>query len=80
MIKPPVADIGRAVRQALQEDLPHGDITTAVLFPAPVPAHASIVAQQSLVVAGLAAAIHVFRTIDPSLVLSIHRQDGDRAQ
>lgn len=80
MVKAPVADISRAVRLALQEDLPHGDVTTAVLFPSPVPACANIVAQQSLVVAGLAAALHVFRAIDPSLVLSIHRQDGERAQ
>ncbi|MCE9537006.1 MAG: nicotinate-nucleotide diphosphorylase (carboxylating), partial [Nitrospirae bacterium] len=80
MVRPPVADISRAVRLALQEDLPHGDVTTSVLFPSPVPARARIVAQQSLVVAGLAAAIHVFRAIDPTLVLSIHRQDGDRAQ
>jgi nicotinate-nucleotide pyrophosphorylase (carboxylating) len=80
MVRPPVADIGRAVRRALQEDLPHGDVTTAALFPSAVPARARIVAQQSLVVAGLTAAIHVFRAIDPSLVLSIHRQDGDMAQ
>lgn len=80
MIKTPVADISRAVRLALQEDLPHGDVTTAVLFPAPIPARASIVAQQSLVVAGLAAAIQVFRAIDPSLVLFMHHRDGDLAQ
>lgn len=80
MVKPPVADISRAVRLALQEDLPHGDVTTAALFPSPVPARARIVAQQSLVVAGLTAAIHVFRAINPSLVLSIHRQDGEIAQ
>lgn len=80
MVRPPVADISRAVRLALQEDLPHGDVTTAVLFPSAVPARARIVAQQSLVIAGLAAAIQVFRAIDPSLVLSIHRQDGDLAQ
>lgn len=80
MVRPPVADISRAVRLALQEDLPHGDVTTAVLFPSAVPARARIVAQQSLVVAGLAAAIQVFRAIDPSLVLSIHRQDGEQAE
>ena len=80
MVRPPVADISRAVRLALQEDLPHGDVTTAVLFPSTVPARARIVAQQSLVVAGLAAAIQVFRAIDPSLVLSIHRQDGEQAE
>jgi nicotinate-nucleotide pyrophosphorylase (carboxylating) len=79
MVRPPVADIGRAVRLALQEDLPLGDVTTAALFPSPALALARIVAQQSLVVAGLAAAVRTFRTVDASLVLSIHRQDGERA-
>ena len=80
MVKPPVTDIQRAVRLALQEDLRLGDVTTAILFPAPSPAVARIVAQQSLVVAGLAAAVHVFRTVDASLALSIQRQDGDCAR
>lgn len=80
MVKAPVADIRRAVRLALQEDLPHGDVTTAVLFPSPVPARARIVAQQSLVVAGLAAALKTFRTVDPTLSLTIHYQDGDRVR
>ena len=79
MVRPPVADIRRAVRLALQEDLPLGDVTTAALFPSPAPALARIVAQQSLVVAGLAAAVQTFLTVDASLVLSIHRQDGERA-
>jgi len=80
MVRPPVADIKRAVRLALQEDFPLGDVTTAALFPSEVPARARIVAQQSLVVAGLAAAVRTFRTVDDSLVLSIQLQDGDRAQ
>jgi len=80
MIRPPVTDIRRAIRRALQEDLPLGDVTTAALFPSPTPAFARIVAQQSLVVAGLAAAVQTFRTVDASLVLSIHRLDGVRAK
>lgn len=80
MIRPPVTDIRRAIRRALQEDLPLGDVTTAALFPSPTPALARIVAQQSLVVAGLAAAVQTFRTVDASLVLSILRQDGERAK
>ena len=79
MVKPPVADIRRAIRRALHEDLPNGDVTTAALFPSPTPALARIVAQQSLVVAGLAAAVRTFQTVDASLVLSIHRQDGECA-
>ena len=80
MVRPPVADIRRAVRLALQEDLPHGDVTTAVLFPSAVPARARIVAQQSLMVAGLAAALQTFRTVDATLSLTIHRQDGEQAE
>lgn len=79
MVKPPVADIRRAIRLALQEDLPLGDVTTTALFPSPAPALARVVAQQSLVVAGLAAAVRTFQAVDGSLVLSIHRQDGERA-
>ena len=71
MIRPPVIDIQRAIRRALEEDLPRGDVTTAALFLSPIPALARIVAQQSLVVAGLAAAIQTFRTVDASLVFSI---------
>jgi nicotinate-nucleotide pyrophosphorylase (carboxylating) len=80
MIRPPVADIRRAVRLALQEDLPFDDVTTAALFPSSTPALARIIAQQSLVVAGLAAAVRTFQTVDKSLVLSIQRQDGERAR
>jgi nicotinate-nucleotide pyrophosphorylase (carboxylating) len=80
MIRPPVADIQRTIRRALQEDLPLGDVTTAALFLSPTPARARIVAQQSLVVAGLAAAVQTFRTVDASLVFSIYRQDGERAK
>ena len=80
MVTPPLADIRRAIRLALQEDLPLGDVTTAALFSSPTPALARIVAQQSLVVAGLTAAVHTFRTVDASLVLTIHCQDGERAQ
>jgi nicotinate-nucleotide pyrophosphorylase (carboxylating) len=80
MVRPPVADMQRAIRLALQEDSPLGDVTTAALFPSPAPALARIVAQETLVVAGLAAAVRTFRTVDASLVITIHRQDGERAQ
>ena len=80
MVRPPVADIRRAIRLALQEDLPLGDVTTDALFPSPTWAHARIVTQQSLVIAGLAAAVQTFRTVDASLLFPFCRQDGDYAQ
>lgn len=75
----PAAEIRRAVRQGLEEDLAQGDATTAALFPASVSAQATIVAQQPLVVAGMAAAVQAFLIVDPSLQLSVFKHDGDRA-
>lgn len=77
MIYLPAADIRRAVRAGLEEDLGEGDITTTALFSKPVPAHASIIAQQAMVVAGLAAAVQTFLMVDPSLRLTTHTHDGD---
>lgn len=76
----PASDIRRAVRLGLEEDLAQGDVTTAALFRAATPAHAEIVAQQPLVVAGLAAAVQTFLAVDPSLRLSVSRRDGERAR
>ncbi len=76
----PAAEIRRAVRSGLEEDLGQGDVTTSTLFSKPVPARARIVAQQDLVVAGLAAAIQTFLAIDASLKLSVVRADGEQAE
>ena len=70
-------DIRRAVRAGLEEDLGEGDITTSALFSKQVPAQASIIAQQPMVVAGLAAAVQTFLMVDPSLRLTTHTHDGD---
>jgi nicotinate-nucleotide pyrophosphorylase (carboxylating) len=80
MITLPAADIRRAVRQGLEEDLAQGDATTATLFSTPMPAQATIVAQQPLVVAGMAAAVQTFFMVDPALRLSVSKHDGDRAK
>ncbi|HMS83723.1 MAG TPA: carboxylating nicotinate-nucleotide diphosphorylase [Nitrospira sp.] len=76
----PAADIRRAVRQGLEEDLAQGDATTTALFSRPIPARATLIAQQPMVVAGMAAAVQTFLMVDPSLHLSVSKRDGDRAQ
>jgi nicotinate-nucleotide pyrophosphorylase (carboxylating) len=76
----PAAEIRRAVRQGLVEDLAQGDVTTASIFSSPVPARGDITAQQPLVVAGMAAAVQTFLMVDPSLRLSVSKRDGDRAK
>jgi nicotinate-nucleotide pyrophosphorylase (carboxylating) len=76
----PAADLRRAVRQGLEEDAAQGDVTTAALFPTAVPAQAHVIAQQELVVAGMAPAIQVFVAVDSSLALTVMKKDGTRAR
>ena len=80
MVTLPAVDIRRAVRMGLEEDLGQGDITTTTLFSKPIPARARIIAQQPLVVAGMAAAIQTFIAVDVSLKLTPSRRDGARAK
>jgi nicotinate-nucleotide pyrophosphorylase (carboxylating) len=80
MARLPAAEIRRAVRLGLEEDLGQGDVTTAALFPKPIPARAEIVAQQPLIVAGLSAAVQTFLTVDPTLTMTVARRDGEQAK
>ena len=80
MVALPAADIRRAVRMGLEEDLAQGDVTTTALFSEPTPARARIIAQQPLVVAGMAAAIQTFIAVDASLKLTPSRRDGSHAK
>jgi nicotinate-nucleotide pyrophosphorylase (carboxylating) len=75
----PAAEIRRAVRQALEEDAGRGDVTTSALFPNRVPAEGRIIAQQDLIVAGMAAAVQSFLAVDASLALTVMKKDGSRA-
>lgn len=76
----PAAAIRRAVRQGLEEDAGQGDVTTAALFPTAVPAQGRIIAQQELIVAGMAPAVQTFLAVDPSLALTVMKKDGSRAR
>lgn len=76
MVPPPAADIRRAVRMGIVEDLAQGDVTTASLFSAPIKARARIVAQEDIVVAGMTPAVQTLLAVDPSLLLSVVRRDG----
>lgn len=76
----PAADIRRTVRLGLEEDLGQDDITTRALFPKPVPARATIVAQQALTVAGLSAAVQTFFAVDPTLIVTVAKHDGEQAK
>jgi nicotinate-nucleotide pyrophosphorylase (carboxylating) len=63
---PPRHIVARAVREALLEDLGSGDLTTAALVPADRRARGVVRAGEPLVAAGLDAARHAFRVLDPA--------------
>ncbi|WP_250460031.1 carboxylating nicotinate-nucleotide diphosphorylase [Microbulbifer litoralis] len=71
------ADLQRAVRTALAEDLGSGDIT-AQLIPADREARARVITREDCVVCGRAWVEEVFRQLDPELQLTWHCEDGDR--
>jgi nicotinate-nucleotide pyrophosphorylase (carboxylating) len=77
---PPNQEIRAAVRLALAEDLALGDATTTALFPEPIRANGTIVAHQSLVVAGIAVAREVFTAIDPAIRITRAAEDGSKTE
>lgn len=68
-------------RATLAEDLDEaGDITSAAVIPAGTRLRAVMAAREPLVLAGLAAAASAFQAMDPGVVLSIERADGECAR
>jgi nicotinate-nucleotide pyrophosphorylase (carboxylating) len=65
------------IEMALSEDIGHGDVTSLATVPADATAVASLVARSPLIVSGLEVALEVFRTVDPTLEISTHAEDGD---
>jgi len=65
------------VRRALAEDLGRaGDLTTDAIVPASLEARAALVARESGRIAGLEAALHAFRLLDPSVRVEVRLGDG----
>lgn len=80
MSVPSPEQIRTAVRRALDEDLAWGDVTTAALFPAPIPARGTVTAHQKLVLAGMAVAREVFTAVDPKVRIIRALEDGTQAK
>ena len=73
---PPPFELEALVAAALQEDAPHGDITTRALLDPALHAQARIVAKQNLTLAGVAVLHAVYRVLDPTVVVSATCEDG----
>ncbi|BBA70433.1 carboxylating nicotinate-nucleotide diphosphorylase [Geobacter sulfurreducens] len=68
------------IDNALQEDIHTGDITTLSVVPEPRPAHARLIAKESLVLAGIGVAARVFHRLDPTIRFDARFPDGVRVE
>ena len=66
------------VRRALAEDFGWGDVTTETIIERNQTAHGVILAKSPCVVAGLDIASEAFRQMDPGVVVTFKRRDGER--
>jgi len=66
------------VRQALDEDIGRGDITTRATIEPSQRARAIILAKSSCVLAGLEVALDAFLQLDPDVSIRVHHADGSR--
>ena len=74
------AEIRRAVRAALAEDLGRGDVTTLATVPPAAQSVALMRTREPLVVAGLAFAEAAFRQLSPKIKIEKCFRDGQRAK
>jgi len=74
------AEIQRAVRAALAEDIGSGDVTTDSIIPPDAHAEVQLVAREPGVVAGTACAVLAWQLIDPAITVAIHLPDGSRVE
>ncbi|MGB0911246.1 MAG: carboxylating nicotinate-nucleotide diphosphorylase [Nitrospirales bacterium] len=65
------------IQLSLEEDHIDQDITTNSLFSTSIPAVASIIAKEDLVLAGVSVAKRVFTEVDPQLKFTYKQKDGD---
>ena len=77
-VKLTVAEISRAVRVALAEDLGSGDVTTLATVPANVQAIALMNAREPMIVSGIQFAEIAFRQLSPKIKIQKLARDGQK--
>src|SRR5262245_35594769 len=70
--------VAEIVRQALQEDVGTGDVTTAATVPIGLNSNARIVALEPGVLAGVPVVEEVFRQVDLAISVESQLKEGDR--
>ena len=71
------AKMDAAIRAALEEDMPFGDVSTMSVMPEPRPGRVQLIAKQDGVIAGLGVFARVFALIDPTVIVNALVADGD---
>lgn len=71
--------IDKVVLNALEEDMPYGDVTTDSLIPDEDTTEAFFIAKADGVIAGIPVAKRVFELIDSRISMEIRKSDGERA-
>ncbi|NBQ53126.1 MAG: nicotinate-nucleotide diphosphorylase (carboxylating), partial [Proteobacteria bacterium] len=65
------------ITRALEEDWGFGDWTTDICVPADKLSHATIIAKEPALIAGVDIAAAVFRRVDPSLTIQLVVKNGE---
>ena len=73
-----IEEIKSAIDYSLKEDIGNGDITTNSLIPIDLQTKATMVAKSAGVIAGLAIAEYVFRTLSADITWKTFVNDGDK--
>ena len=74
------ATMDAAIRAALEEDMPFGDVSTTAVMPEPRPGRVQLIAKQDGVIAGLGVFARVFALIDPAVTVDALVSDGDEVK
>ncbi len=69
-------EVDAIIERALEEDLPHGDVTSESIIPPESLSKAVILAKESGILAGISVAESVFTKIDPTLSFEVKKKDG----
>lgn len=72
--------INKIVLNALEEDMPYGDVTTDNLIPENDVTEAKFIAKADGVIAGMPVVARVFELIDETISIEIFKNDGDTVQ
>ena len=75
-----LAKMDAAIRAALEEDMPFGDVSTMAVMPEPRPGRVQLICKQDGVICGLQVFERVFTLLDPETEVVTYVKDGDKVE